>query len=219
MTSDLYAKEYIRNLSQLKGLVPEQMQSYRDFSAAVFSEGVLSKREKELIAVAITHVTECPYCIDFHTKAAKKAGATLEELAESVFVAVAVEAGGAITHSTHVHNAKQKDAPDVLYARSNLQFVGQLGSFAPEGFKGYQAFSAAATKVGNLSAKFKEIIAVAVANASQCPYCIDVHTKKAEQLGATNEELAEAVMVTSVVRAGGAYVHMANMIQSFREEE
>lgn len=218
MSSDLYSKEYIKNLSQLKELVPEQMQSYRNFSAAVFSEGALSKREKELIAVAITHVTECPYCIDFHTKAAKKAGATLEELAEAVFVTVAVEAGGAITHSTHVHNAKQKDASDVLYARSNLQHLGQLGTFAPEGFKGYQAFSAAATKVGNLSAKFKEIIAVAVANATQCPYCIDVHTKKAEKLGATNEELAEAVMVTSVVRAGGAYVHMANMIQSFREE-
>ena len=105
----------------------------------------------------------------------------------------------------------------MLYARSNLKNLGLLGKFAPDGFKGYQAFSAAATKEGKLSAKFKEIIAVAVANATQCPYCIDVHSKNAKRHGATSEELAEAIMVTAALRAGGAYAHLANMIQSYQE--
>lgn len=217
MTTNLYAKENIQNLTQIKNLAPEQSKAFTDFNAAVFKDGALSKKEKEIIAVAITHVTQCPYCMDAHTKNAKKAGATLEELAEAVFVTVSVEAGGVVTHSTHVHNAKDKEASDVLYARSNLRNLGQLGKFAPEGFKGYQAFSAAATKAGNLSVKFKEIIAVAVGNAIQCPYCIDVHTKNADRQGATSEELAEAIMVTSAVRAGGSYAHMANMIQSFQD--
>lgn len=72
-------------------------------------------------------------------------------------------------------------------------------------------------KDGKLSAKFKEIIAVAVAHATQCPYCIDVHTKNAHKAGATSEELSEAVMVTSALLAGGAYAHMANMIESYGE--
>jgi AhpD family alkylhydroperoxidase len=72
-------------------------------------------------------------------------------------------------------------------------------------------------KAGKLSGKFKEIIAVAVAHATQCPYCIDVHTKNAVKAGATNEELSEAVMVTSALLAGGAYAHIANMIQSYGE--
>ncbi|MFJ7724714.1 carboxymuconolactone decarboxylase family protein [Neobacillus sp. NPDC097160] len=216
MTSHLYSKENTQNLTHLNNLAPEQLKAFNDFNVAVFKEGALSKKEKEIIAVAITHVTQCPYCIDAHTKNAKKAGATLEELAEAVFVTAAVEAGGTITHSTHVHNAKAQDASDVLYARSNLKNLSQLGKFAPDGFKGYQAFSAAATKAGKLTTKFKEIIAVAVANATQCPYCIDVHTKNAEKQGATSEELAEAIIVTSAVRAGASYAHMANMIQSYQ---
>ncbi|MFF2446543.1 carboxymuconolactone decarboxylase family protein [Neobacillus sp. NPDC058068] len=217
MTSNLYSKENTHNLAQLNNLAPEQLKAFNDFNVAAFKEGALSKKEKEMIAVAITHVTQCPYCIDAHTKNAKKAGASLEELAEAVFVTTAVEAGGTITHSTHVHNAKAHDASDVLYARSNLKNLGQLGKFAPDGFKGYQAFSTAATKAGKLSTKFKEIIAVAVANATQCPYCIDVHTKNAEKQGATSEELAEAIIVTSAVRAGASYAHMANMIQSYQD--
>ena len=216
MSTNLYSKENMQNLSQLKDLAPEPFKAFHEFNAAVFKDGALSKKEKEIIAVAVTHVTLCPDCIDAHTKEAKKAGASLEELAEAVFVAAAVEAGGTVTHSTHVHNAKDKDASDVLYARSNLRQLGQLGKLAPDGFKGYQAFSAAATKAGKLSAKFKEIIAVAVANAIQCPYCIDVHTKNAERHGATGEELAEAIMVTAAVRAGASYAHMANMIQSYQ---
>lgn len=216
MTSNLYSKENTQNLTQLNNLASEQLKAFNDFNVAVFKEGALSKKDKEIIAVAITHVTQCPYCIDAHTKNAKKAGATLEELAEAVFVTAAVEAGGAITHSTHVHNAKAQDASDILYARSNLKNLGQLGKFAPDGFKGYQTFSATATKAGKLTTKFKEIIAVAVANATQCPYCIDVHTKNAEKQGATSEELAEAIIVTSAVRAGASYAHMANMIQSYK---
>ena len=216
MSENLYQSENLKHLSHLKELAPEQAKAFNEFNVAVFKEGALSEKEKEIIAVAVTHVTQCPYCIDIHTKKAKKTGATLEELTEAVFVTAAIEAGGTVTHSTHVHNAKTQES-DALYARSNLKHLGQLGKFAPVGFKGYQAFNAAATKAGKLSEKFKEIISVAVGTATQCPYCIDVHTKNAEKLGVTNEELAEAIMVTSAVVAGGSYAHLANMIQSYRD--
>lgn len=214
---NFYQKENLRNLNQVKDLAPEQLQAFSEFNSTVFQEGALSIKEKEIIAVAIAHVTECPYCIDSHTKKAKAVGVTLEELVEAVFVVSGIEAGGAVTHSTHIDNALSQEASDSLYNRSNLKKLGQLQKGAPEGFKAYSKFSATAMKEGKVSAKFKEIIAVAVAHATQCPYCIDVHAKNAEKLGATKEELSEAVLVTSALLAGGAYAHIANLIQSYGE--
>ncbi|PAV29610.1 alkylhydroperoxidase [Virgibacillus profundi] len=216
--SSFYSKEHTHDFpKQLKEHAPDQLKAFNEFNMKVFKDGALTRKEKELVAVATTHVTQCPYCIESHTKNAKKAGATLEELTEAAFVTAAVEAGSAVTHSTHVHNATDKEAPDSLYQRSNLKHLNELNKLAGESFKGYQAFSDAATKAGKLSTKFKEIIAVAVAHATQCPYCIDVHTKSAEREGATSEELAEAIMVTAALRAGGSYAHMRIMFDSYQE--
>ncbi|MDR7076869.1 AhpD family alkylhydroperoxidase [Neobacillus niacini] len=217
MTNHLYDKENLKNLSKLKELAPEQLQAFSEFNAAVMTEGALTKKEKEIIAVAIAHVTECPYCIDSHTRRAKAEGASLEELVEAVFVVAGVEAGGVVTHSTHIDNAMDPEADDTLYRRSNLKKLIKLNKFAPEGFRSYSAFSRTALKDGKLSGKFKEMIAVAVAHATQCPYCIDVHTKNAVKLGCSNEELAETVLVTSALLARGAYAHIANLIQSYGE--
>lgn len=215
MSDSLYPKENVKHLKRLKDLAPEQLQAFTKFEKAVFQEGKLTKKEKEIIAVTIAHVTQCPYCIDSHTRKAKAQEASLEELAEAVFVVSSVEAGGAVTHSTHMQNALDPDADDALYERSNLQKMGNLKNWAAEGFKGYSQFSATAMKAGKLSKKFKEIIAVAVAHATLCPYCIDVHTKGAQKQGATKEELSEAILVASTLLSGGAYAHMANMIESY----
>ena len=217
VSENYYDKGQSKNIFRLKELAPEQLKAFQQFDVAVLKAGALSKKEKEIIAVAIAHVTECPYCIDTHTKKAKVAGATLSELVEAVFVTMAIEAGGVVTHSTHIHNALNDNSIDELYTRSNLKSLKELNKFAPDGFKGYLNFSQTAMKEGNLSAKFKEIIAVAVATATQCPYCIDVHSKNAMKHGATNEELAEAVLVSSALCAGGAYAHMINMIESYNE--
>lgn len=216
MTS-FYEKSHASHLAKVKDLAPEQAQAFYKMDAEVFKDGALNKKEKEIIAVAIAHITECPYCIDVHTKNAKKEGATLEELAEAVFVAAALEAGGAVTHATHIQNALEKDTNYSLYERSNLKKIGELNKHAPVGFAGYSEFNTAAVKAGKLTVKLKEIIAVAVATATQCPYCIEVHAKKAAEAGATKEELSEAILVTAALRAGGAYAHMANMIESYHE--
>lgn len=215
MSNNFYEKDQHKHLNKLNELAPEQAEAFSNFNTEVFKEGALSKKEKEIIAVAIAHVTKCPYCIDGHTKQAKAEGATLGELVEAVMVTAAVEAGGAVTHSTNMQNALAEDADDALYERSNLNKLSTLGRNAHVGFRGYSTFSGAAMKEGKLGKKFKEIIAVAVAHATLCPYCIDVHTKNADKLGATNEALSEAVLVASALLAGGAYTHMANMIESY----
>ena len=73
--------------------------SYRQFSAAAFAEGELDARTKQLIAVAVAHVTQCPYCIRGHTEGALKAGASEAQIMEAIWVAAEMRAGGAYAHS------------------------------------------------------------------------------------------------------------------------
>ena len=80
-------------------LAPETQAAFDAFGRQVFAEGALSAKTKQLIAVAVAHVTQCPYCIQGHTKAARRAGATPEELMEAVWVAAEMRAGGAYAHS------------------------------------------------------------------------------------------------------------------------
>ena len=90
------ARKYRSKLAELKGDV---LDAFGQFNSKAFAAGALSVREKELIAVAAAHITRCPYCIEGHTKKAKEAGVTEEEIAEAIFVAVAMSAGASLAHS------------------------------------------------------------------------------------------------------------------------
>jgi AhpD family alkylhydroperoxidase len=81
-------------------LAPKTDDAFRAFSKQVFADGVLSSKTKQLIAVAVAHVTQCPYCIRGHTLAALKHGATEQEVMEAIWVAAEMRAGGAYAHST-----------------------------------------------------------------------------------------------------------------------
>lgn len=82
-----------------KRFTPELHAAFQTFSQKVFAEGALETKTKQLIAVAVAHVTQCPYCIRGHTKAAMREGATREELMEAIWVAAEMRAGAAYTHS------------------------------------------------------------------------------------------------------------------------
>jgi len=83
-----------------RDLAPNQQAAFDAFGKAVFADGALPAKAKQIIAVAVAHVTQCPYCINGHTKAALRAGATPEELMEAIWVAAEMRAGGAYAHST-----------------------------------------------------------------------------------------------------------------------
>src|ERR1051326_7312026 len=80
-------------------LAPAQAETFRAFSRAVFAEGAIAAKTKQLIAVAVAHVTQCPYCIRSHTKTALSQGATPEQIMEAIWVAAEMRAGGAYAHS------------------------------------------------------------------------------------------------------------------------
>lgn len=85
--------------SQRKALAPEIHDAFEAFSRKVFAAGALPSKTKQLIAVAVAHVTQCPYCIRGHTKAARAAGATSQEIMEAIWVAAEMRAGGAYAHA------------------------------------------------------------------------------------------------------------------------
>ena len=97
-------------------LAPETLRAFHAFSRQVFAEGALDVRTKQLIAVAVAHVTQCPYCIRGHTDSALKAGATDKQIMEAIWVAAEMRAGGAYAHSLlaldtiHAAQAKTQSA-------------------------------------------------------------------------------------------------------------
>ena len=99
MNDDIFPKTTAQYAKRRRELAPEAAEAFSEFSKAVFREGALSRKHKQLIAVAVAHVTQCPYCIRGHTKAATRDGATSEEIMEAIWVAAEMRAGGAFAHS------------------------------------------------------------------------------------------------------------------------
>ncbi len=91
-----YAKE--RDPKVIEHFDEEVMKAFMDWNSKVKAPGKLDKKTKELVAVACTYMTRCPYCIEGHAKAAIEAGATKEELAEIIQIAMALAAGARIAH-------------------------------------------------------------------------------------------------------------------------
>src|SRR5882757_2677545 len=101
-----------------------------------------------------------------------------------------------------------------MYKKENLAKLKKMDGLAPEVMKAFWAFDKAAVAAGAIPVKYKELIAVAVALTTQCPYCIDIHVGNARQAGATETELAEAAMVAASLRAGAAVTHATHALSA-----
>jgi AhpD family alkylhydroperoxidase len=89
---------------------PEIYEAFQEFSRRAFAEGALPEKTKQLIAVAVAHTTQCPYCIRSHTRLAERHGASEQEIMEAIWVAAEMRAGGANAHSLVALN--ELDAED-----------------------------------------------------------------------------------------------------------
>ena len=93
--------EDLKLIPELKKLAPDEFKGFVALDSIVAKEGgAIPRKYRELMALAIACTTQCPYCLDVHTKGAKRAGATREEVAETAFIAAALRAGAAVTHGT-----------------------------------------------------------------------------------------------------------------------
>ena len=99
-----------------------------------------------------------------------------------------------------------------MYKKENLTRLKKMDSLAPEVMKAFWAFDKAAVAAGAIPVKYKELIAVAVALTTQCPYCIDIHSGNARKAGATEAEIVEAAMVAASLRAGASVTHATHAV-------
>lgn len=94
-----------------------------------------------------------------------------------------------------------------MYDMKNLGQLKTMDASAPEGMKAFWAFDKAAMAAGAIPVKYKELMALSVAFTTQCPYCIEIHSGRAREAGASDQEIAEAVVVAAALRAGAAITH------------
>jgi AhpD family alkylhydroperoxidase len=94
------------------------------------------------------------------------------------------------------------------HQHADLSLIPELKALDPVGFAGFAALDKTVGRTdGAIPQKYRELIALGVALTTQCPYCLDVHSKAAKKAGATREELAETVTIAAALRAGAALTH------------
>jgi AhpD family alkylhydroperoxidase len=101
-----------------------------------------------------------------------------------------------------------------MYSIDNLKKLPKMGKLASEAMTAFRAYDKAALADGAIPKKYKELMAIAVALTTQCPYCIEVHRQEAIKAGATEQELAEVVHVAAALRAGASVTHGTHLFES-----
>ena len=109
MTDIHFPKATRAHVERRRALTPEADAAFHAFSSAVFAEGALDARTKQLIAVAVAHATQCPWCIESHVKAARRSGASPEAIMEAIWVAAEMRAGAAVAHSVKTLDLLEQD--------------------------------------------------------------------------------------------------------------
>ncbi|MDH4226399.1 MAG: arsenosugar biosynthesis-associated peroxidase-like protein [Deltaproteobacteria bacterium] len=87
---------------------PELWKKFSDYYASVMKAGALTEREKSLIALAVAHAVQCPYCIDAYTKDSLEKGSNMEQMTEAVHIAAAIKGGAALVHAVQMRNSAEK---------------------------------------------------------------------------------------------------------------
>jgi AhpD family alkylhydroperoxidase len=105
-----------------------------------------------------------------------------------------------------------------FYDENDLKLLKEMSTAAPEDFKAWVNLDRiVAREDGKIPRKYRELIAIAVAHTTQCVYCIEVHTKAAKKVGASKEEVAEAVLLAAALKAGSAAAHGSLAMKFFEQ--
>lgn len=104
MSDHYYHSHDLARFSEIGDHAPKLAKKFFEWYGAVFEDGALSAREKALIALAVSHAVQCPYCIDAYSKGALEKGADLEQMTEAVHVAAAIRGGASLVHGMQMRN-------------------------------------------------------------------------------------------------------------------
>lgn len=108
MSETYYKPEDLAKFGDIREFGPELSRKFFDYYGAVFAEGALTEREKSLIALAVSHAVQCPYCIDAYTSDCLEKGSNEMQMMEAVHVAAAIRGGASLVHSVQMMNKVKK---------------------------------------------------------------------------------------------------------------
>jgi 4-carboxymuconolactone decarboxylase len=103
-----YKPEDLPKFEEIGKEVPDLAKKFFDYYNAVFAEGALTEREKALIALAVAHAVQCPYCIDAFTQGCLQKGSNVAEMTEAIHVVTAIRGGASLVHGVQMRNIAQK---------------------------------------------------------------------------------------------------------------
>ncbi len=103
-----YKPEDLPKFEQIGEEAPELAKKFFDYYGSVFAEGELTEREKSLIALAVAHAVQCPYCIDAYTKDCLEKGSNVAEMTEALHVVTAIRGGASLVHGVQMRNIADK---------------------------------------------------------------------------------------------------------------
>ena len=106
--TEYYKREDLERFGEVGKHNPALFKKFIDWYTSALEPGVLTKREKALIGVAVAHAVQCPYCIDAYTTSCLEEGMSLEHITEAVHVAAAIRGGASLVHAIQAHNAADK---------------------------------------------------------------------------------------------------------------
>ncbi len=104
MSNTYYNPADLKKFGDIAEFQPELAKKFFDYYGDVFAEGALTAREKSLIALAVSHAVQCPYCIDAYTTDTLEKGVTEEQMMEAVHVAAAIRGGASLVHGVQMMN-------------------------------------------------------------------------------------------------------------------
>jgi AhpD family alkylhydroperoxidase len=197
---DNHIVHYVGKIPNLAG---ESYWAYRKFADSVWQNGVLAKQEKELIAVAVAHVTKCKYCIRLHTKKAKLAGVTLEQLTEAALVSASIE--GVSQLVSQIENIDGNHLSAIAVKKAFPSHASQV-----------QTFIHSIIQPVSMDRRLKTLIALAAAKASSSVLA-EILQGKADDLEIHRDEVNEAFLIAAAMKAGGTVTYMSEMIEAFGE--
>jgi len=103
-----YKPEDLPKFEEIGKEAPDLAKKFFEYYNAVFGEGALTEREKALIALAVAHAVQCPYCIDAFTQSCFEKGSNLAEMTEAIHVVTAIRGGASLVHGVQMRNIARK---------------------------------------------------------------------------------------------------------------
>ena len=202
------------DIAHLKEVNPDLYGAWMDYHNSVFKDGALTKKEKELIAVAGAHITRCSYCIRSRVKISKKLGSSEEQITEAIYVAMRFAMGAPFAYSSIAYeawDALENEIPLTeghFFKKDILHEIKCFSDASGERDSKFKEFTKKVFAEGALTKNFKRgIVGLACAHMTRCPYCIRGCVKDAKAAGYSKEQIAEAINVGMVMSAGACYAH------------